>query len=148
MTRWVWLPLAASLTLAGGSHADEALAKLEIVTATGAHRYKVEIADDEASRERGLMYRRQMPADQGMLFEFPRREPVAFWMKNTYLSLDMAFIDADGTVRRVVQRATPQSEALIPSGAPVVAVLELNAGQAAAIGLKAGDKVKFPFFER
>jgi uncharacterized membrane protein (UPF0127 family) len=120
---------------------------LDIVTASGSHHYDVEIAADEPTRERGLMERRTMAASHGMLFEFPAREPVTFWMKDTYLSLDMVFIDADGTVRRVVERATPLSEALIPSEVPVTGVLELNAGQAAAIKLKPGDKVEFPFFQ-
>ncbi len=136
----------AWLALTAGARADGGLHSLDIVTSTGAHHYEVEVADTEASREHGLMDRREMPANHGMLFEFPNREPVTFWMKNTYLSLDMIFIDADGAVRRVEQRATPMSEALIPSQAPVVAVLELNAGQAAAIRLKPGDKVRFPFF--
>ena len=121
---------------------------LEIHTASGAHRYGVEVADTYAAREHGLMDRHEMAADHGMLFEFPQRAPVTFWMKNTYLSLDMAFIDADGTVRRVVSHAPPLSEDLIASEVPVTGVLELNAGQADAIGLKAGDKVKFPFFHR
>jgi uncharacterized protein len=136
----------AWLALAVGARAESGVSPLEIVTSTGAHRYEVEVADNEPERERGLMDRREMAANHGMRFEFPNREPVTFWMKNTYLSLDMIFIDADGTVRRVEQRATPLSEALIPSRAPVVAVLELNAGQAAAIHLKPGDKVRFPFF--
>jgi uncharacterized membrane protein (UPF0127 family) len=121
-------------------------ATLEIDTASGPHRYDVEIADDEASREHGLMDRRKMAADHGMLFEFPGRQPVTFWMKDTYLPLDMLFIDSDGSVRRVALHATPMSEDLIPSGAPVTGVLELNAGQADAIGVAVGDKVKFPFF--
>ena len=128
--------------LAFAAQAEE----LDIVTTTGVHRYQVEIAADEATRERGLMERREMAADHGMLFEFPERAPVTFWMKDTYLSLDMIFIDRDGTVRRVFERATPQSESLIPSRTPVVAVLELNAGQAAEIQVKPGDKVKFAFF--
>jgi hypothetical protein len=136
----------AWLAFAPGARADGALQRLDIVTSTGAHAYEVEVVDDEASREHGLMDRREMPANHGMLFEFPDREPVTFWMKDTYLSLDMIFIDSDGSVRRIEQRATPMSEALIPSRAPVVAVLELNAGQAAAIRLKPGDKVRFPFF--
>ena len=92
------------------------------------------------------MDRRTMAADHGMLFEFPAREPVTFWMKDTYLSLDMVFIDSDGTVRRIAEAARPMSETLIPSIEPVTGVLELNAGQAAAIKLKPGDKVVFPFF--
>jgi uncharacterized membrane protein (UPF0127 family) len=130
--------------LVPGACADEGL---DVVTKSGAHHYSVEIAADEPTRERGLMYRRQMPEDHGMLFEFERREPVFFWMKNTYLPLDMLFIDRDGTVASVFADATPMSEAMIPSGAPVVAVLELNAGQAKAIGVKPGDKVKAAFFK-
>ena len=137
---------AAALLFAAGARAQDAT--LEIDTASGAHRYHVEIAADEASREHGLMDRHAMAADHGMLFEFPERAPVTFWMKNTYISLDMLFIDADGTLRRVASRAEPLSETLIPSGGPVTGVLELNAGQAAAIGAKPGDKVKFPFFHK
>ena len=87
-----------------------------------------------------------MAVDHGMLFEFPVREPVNFWMKDTYLSLDLVFIDSDGTVRHIAEAARPMSETLIPSVEPVTGVLELNAGQAAAISLKPGDKVIFPFF--
>lgn len=137
------LALAAWLFLGSAGLADEGL---DIVTATGSHHYDVEIADSEAARERGLMDRHEMAAGHGMLFEFPRRAPVSFWMKNTYLPLDMIFIDQGGVVRNVVENAKPLSEALIPSRLPVVAVLELNAGQAKAIDLRPGDKVKAAFF--
>lgn len=136
--------VAAALAVGAGA---ASAADLEIVTATGPHRYQVEIAANEAAREHGLMDRRHMAPDHGMLFEFPTRAPVSFWMKNTYLPLDMIFIDSDGTVRRVYENARPLSEALIPSEAPVTGVLELNAGQAARIKLGPGDKVKFPFFK-
>ena len=129
-----------------GARADGAVQPLDIITSTGVHHYQVEVAGDNASRERGLMYRRQMAANHGMLFEFPTRAPVTFWMKNTYLPLDMVFIGADGTVRGVYEHAKPLSEKLISSGVPVVAVLELNADQAFDIRLKPGDKVRFPFF--
>jgi uncharacterized membrane protein (UPF0127 family) len=138
------LVAAAALAFVNAARAEDA--NLDIVTATGRHAYSVEIVADEASRERGLMDRRKMATHHGMLFEFPTRAPVTFWMKDTYLSLDMIFIDADGVVKHIVERATPMSEALIPSQAPVTGVLELNAGQAAAIGLKDGDKVQAPFF--
>ena len=134
---------AVVFALARSAAADESI---DVVTKTGAHHYSVEIAADEPTRERGLMYRHQMPAEHGMLFEFEQREPVFFWMKNTYLPLDMLFIDRDGTVSSVFTNATPLSEAMIPSGAPIVAVLELNAGQAKMIGVKPGDKVKASFF--
>ena len=138
--------LAAFLALIGGPGSSASAEGLDVVTATGSHHYDVEIANDDKSRERGLMLRDKMAPDHGMLFEFPSRTPVTFWMKDTLLSLDMAFIDIDVTVRRVVEGARPMSETLIPSGEPVTGVLELNAGQAAAIHLKPGDKVKFPFF--
>ncbi|HXT06876.1 MAG TPA: DUF192 domain-containing protein [Roseiarcus sp.] len=143
--RNVALALVASV-LAFSARADAKLAPLDIVTSTGTHRYEVEIANDNASRERGLMYRHEMPANHGMLFEFPTRAPVTFWMKNTYLPLDMVFIDADGTVRGVYEHAAPLSKKLISSDVAVVAVLELNADQAFDIHLKPGDKVRFPFF--
>ena len=120
---------------------------LEIVTSTGRHPFQIEIANNDATRERGLMDRRYMAADHGMLFEFDREAPVAFWMKNTYISLDMIFIAPSGVVTHIVADAEPLSERVIPSGGPCVAVLELNGGTAASIGLKVGDKVHHPFFK-
>ncbi|MGO9774504.1 MAG: DUF192 domain-containing protein [Roseiarcus sp.] len=123
------------------------LDSLTIATASGVHSFQVEIAADDAAREKGLMYRRFMPADRGMLFEFEREAPVAFWMKNTYIPLDMIFIARDGSVTRIAADAQPLSEAIVPSGGPCVAVLELNGGVAARIGLKVGDTVRHPFFK-
>ncbi len=137
---------ATILFLLGAPCLSATIEGLDVVTATGPHHYQVEIANDEATRERGLMMRENMAPDHGMLFEFPSREPVTFWMKDTLLPLDLLFIDIDGTVRRVVEGAKPMSETLIPSGVPVTGVLELNAGQAATMQLKPGDKVEFPFF--
>ena len=125
----------------------DGLEALQIVTATGTHDFQVEIARDDASRARGLMDRRFMPADHGMLFEFDREAPVAFWMKNTYIPLDMIFISRAGIVTNIVANAEPLSERAIPSGPPCVAVLELNGGAAARIGLKVGDRVRHPFFK-
>ena len=120
---------------------------LSLLTANGAHPFQVEIAADEASREKGLMNRRYMPADRGMLFEFEREAPVAFWMKNTYIPLDMIFIGRNGAITHIAANAEPLSEAVIPSGGPCVAVLEVNGGVAAKIGLRVGDKVRHPFFK-
>jgi uncharacterized membrane protein (UPF0127 family) len=139
---------AAFFILIGRLGAGATISGLDVVTATGAHHYEVEIADDETTRERGLMYREKMAPNHGMLFEFPSRNPVTFWMKDTFLPLDMAFIDSDGAVKKVVEGAKPFSESLISSDVPVTGVLELNAGQAAAIQLKPGDRVEFPFFRR
>jgi uncharacterized membrane protein (UPF0127 family) len=129
------------------ARAGETVEPLDIVTSTGAHHYEVEIADNDASRELGLMNRHQMAANHGMLFEFPALAPVTFWMKNTYLPLDMVFIGADGAVVGVYEHATPLSEKLISSEVPVAAVLELNADQALDIHLKPGDKVRYRFFK-
>jgi uncharacterized protein len=138
----VFLAASASVAAQGGE-----LDSLEIVTATGRHVFQVEIANNDATREHGLMDRRYMAADHGMLFEFDREAPVSFWMKNTYIPLDMIFIAPSGVVTNIAANAEPLSERVIPSGGPCVAVLELNGGTAASIGLKVGDKVRHPFFK-
>lgn len=125
----------------------EGLETLRIVTASGTHTFQVEIAADAATRELGLMNRRFMPSGQGMLFEFDRDGPVSFWMKNTYIPLDMIFISRSGIVTKIVANAEPLSERVIPSGPPCAAVLELNGGMAAAIGLAPGDEVRHAFFK-
>jgi uncharacterized membrane protein (UPF0127 family) len=114
---------------------------LTIVTDAGKTEFKVEIADTDASREEGLMFRSSLPPDAGMLFDFKVTDQVAFWMKNTFVPLDMVFIRADGTVARIAADTTPLSEKTVPSEQPVRFVLEVNAGTAKRIGLKVGDKV-------
>lgn len=121
---------------------------LTVVTSSGRHVFQVEVARTPDERARGLMFRRFMPQDRGMLFDFERSEPVAMWMQNTYIPLDIVFIRADGTVARVHEGAEPLSTRTIPSGEPVLSVLELNAGVAQRIALKAGDKVEHPLFRR
>jgi uncharacterized membrane protein (UPF0127 family) len=124
------------------------LEPLTIVTASGRHAFQVEVMRTPEQRARGLMHRQFMPADRGMLFDFKQVEPVAMWMQNTYISLDMLFIRADGTVARIAERAEPLSTRTIPSGEPVLSVLELNAGIAEKLGIKPGDKVEHPLFKR
>jgi uncharacterized membrane protein (UPF0127 family) len=125
----------------------QALEPLTIVTASGEHPFQVEIAKTVDERAKGLMFRRYMPADRGMLFEFEANEPVGFWMKNTYISLDMVFIAPNGAVTRIAENAEPLSETVIPSGGPCVGVLEINAGIAAKIGLAVGDRIRAAFFK-
>jgi uncharacterized protein len=114
---------------------------ITIDTDHGSQTFQVEIAADDASRERGLMFRKTMQPDHGMLFDFKIDEGVAFWMKNTILPLDMVFIRSDGTISSIAPDATPYSTQEIPSAEPVRAVLELNAGRAAALGIAPGDVV-------
>jgi uncharacterized membrane protein (UPF0127 family) len=121
-----------------------AQAEVRAVTATGTHRFKVWIAADDASRTRGLMFIRELAPDRGMLFVFEFPQEAAFWMKDTYLALDLVFIDAAGVVRNIAPDARPFSLAPIESDGPVIAVLELNAGTARRIGLAPGDRIHLP----
>jgi hypothetical protein len=120
----------------------------ELVVRSGeeAHRFRVELARTPDERSRGLMFRRQMDADAGMLFDFGRTGRQAMWMKNTYIPLDMLFIRADGTIHRIAERTVPHSETVIPSGGRVRAVLELNGGTSERLGIRPGDVVEHEMF--
>ena len=120
--------------------------ELTVLTAKGRHEFQVWIADTDQNRAQGLMFIKELPANQGMLFLFDRPQFAAFWMKNTYLSLDIVFIAPDGVVVNVVQDTIPLSLRSIESVAPVKGVLELVAGTAARIGLAAGDRIAHPAF--
>lgn len=126
-------------------HAGEltfATARLAITTAEGAeHPFTVELALTPEQRARGLMFREEMAADEGMLFLFDREAPRSFWMKNTYLPLDILFIAADGRIVSIASDTVPLTETPIPSGVPALGVLELNAGTAARLGISPGDRV-------
>ncbi|WP_062014424.1 DUF192 domain-containing protein [Aureimonas sp. AU4] len=113
-----------------------------LTTATGEHAIEVEIADTDASRETGLMNRSSMPANHGMLFDFKQTRPVAMWMKNTIIPLDMLFLDERGRIVNIATNAKPYSLDVIPSSGPVRYVLELNGGAAARYGAKAGDRLR------
>jgi uncharacterized membrane protein (UPF0127 family) len=120
---------------------------LEVVTSAGRTvRFKVEVVDTPASRELGLMFRRRLAQDAGMLFDFKSSQDVAFWMKNTFIPLDIVFIRPDGTVANIARKAKPFDETPLPSDGPVLGVLEINGGEAARIGLKAGDLVRHRIF--
>ncbi|MEG9526123.1 MAG: DUF192 domain-containing protein [Hyphomicrobiales bacterium] len=140
-------PVPAVLAQAPARATAAAGEPLTIVTKAGPKRFNVEVMRDDAGRSRGLMFRRHMAADHGMLFDFEREEPVTMWMKNTYLPLDMVFIRPDGTISRIAADTEPLSTAIIPSGSPVSAVLELNAGTAAKLGIQPGDRIEHPLFK-
>lgn len=129
--------------------ATTARAIVTVRTAGGAtHRFDVELARTKLEQERGLMFRTNIPANGGMLFApypaegAPPRE-ASFWMHNTPSSLDILFVRPDGTIARIVANATPYSSTRILSGEPVNAVLEINAGRAAQLGIAAGDKLSW-----
>ncbi|HRJ70239.1 MAG TPA: DUF192 domain-containing protein [Beijerinckiaceae bacterium] len=124
----------------------QGMEELSITTARDSHRFLVEVMRTDAERAKGLMFRQSMPHDHGMLFDFKMDAPVAMWMKNTYIPLDMLFITADGTIARIERRTEPHSERTIASGGPVRAVLELNGGTAERLNLKPGDRVKHAMF--
>lgn len=127
----------------------QAFEPLSVVSREGQrHVFEVEVARDDRDRAQGLMFRRSMPANRGMLFDFAKVEPVSMWMQNTYISLDMLFIRPNGTIARIATNAEPLSTRTIPSGEPVLAVLELNAGTAVRLGIKPGDRVEHPLFKR
>lgn len=134
----LWLSAAATA---------QGVEPLRIESASGSHAFSVEVMRSDAERAKGLMYRRYLPPDRGMLFDFMVSEPVAMWMQNTYIPLDMLFIRKDGTIARIAERTEPLSTRTIPSGEPVLAVLELNGGTTEALGIKAGDKVVHPLFK-
>ena len=126
--------------------AGRALEPLSIVTGSGEHKFLVEIADDDAERARGLMYRPPLEADRGMLFQFPAATEQSFWMKNTPCSLDIIYIDPHGRIVSIASHATPYSETPLPSNGAANGVLELRAGRADEIGAKPGDQVRHSFF--
>ena len=121
---------------------------LTIVGRSGRHAFQVELARNDAERAQGLMFRRNLAADRGMLFDFGRVQPISMWMQNTYVPLDMVFIRPDGTIARIAENAEPLSTRAISSGEPVLAVLEVIGGTASRLGLKPGDRVEHPLFKR
>ena len=143
-----------ALGLVGCAYAAEILgpqatlpqAPLIIESSKGPARFTVEMATGWVQQERGLMFRKSLAPNAGMLFDFGSESEQAFWMKNTLIPLDMLFIKKDGTIARIAVNAKPLSEDPSPSYEPVRAVLEIAGGRAGELGLKAGDKVRSAIF--
>jgi uncharacterized membrane protein (UPF0127 family) len=148
----VWLRrVAVLLILLAPAHAPGADLEFETVpltidSTTGKLEFEVELAATAEQRRQGLMFRDSLEDDHGMLFDFGRTGPVTMWMRNTYIPLDMLFIDADGQIRRIVEHTQPLSDAVIGSGGPVRAVLELRGGVSDELGIEPGDRVIHPTF--
>lgn len=141
------LLLVLVLALPAAASAGQAMEPLSIVTTGGTFNFRVEIADTDASRARGLMYRKSLPGDQGMLFAFNEVAMQSFWMKNTLIPLDILFVERSGRIAKIHANARPHVLAPIGSGRPVWAVLELNGGLTALLGIRAGDRVRHRIFE-
>jgi uncharacterized membrane protein (UPF0127 family) len=121
---------------------------LVVKTAGGDVSFNVEVAVKQADKEIGLMYRKSMAKDHGMLFEMSKEpEPVSFWMKNTYISLDMLFVARDGRIVNIHHKAIPEDVTPLPSREPVTGVVEINGGLADELGIKIGDKVVHAYFK-
>ncbi len=126
---------------AGGTPQTLPQETVQVVTRKGPVTFHVMVAQTEAQREMGLMFRRDMAADQGMIFDFPDVAQRAFWMRNTLLPLDILFIDPDGRILNIAAQAVPMDETPLPSDGPARTVLEINGGLAAKLGIRPGDQV-------
>jgi uncharacterized membrane protein (UPF0127 family) len=145
-----WMAAIAALALcalAGAGAQAASVQPLEIVTKNGVHVFSVELATTDKERETGLMYRKELPDGKGMLFDFSPEQQISMWMKNTYISLDMIFIRADGRILRIAEHTEPQSLNIISSGGLAKGVLEVIAGTAQKYGIAPGDRVAHPLFK-
>jgi uncharacterized membrane protein (UPF0127 family) len=130
----------------GATNSASSLASipLSITTSSGVqHKFKVEVARTGEEQQRGLMFRESLPPFGGMLFPYTTPQPVSFWMKNTVIPLDMIFIRQDRTIARIAAETTPYSLDQVSSGEPIVAVLEIAGGRAAALDINEGDSVRW-----
>lgn len=116
--------------------------RLVLHTAKGDFPFSVEMADTDATRARGLMFRQSLGADAGMLFDYHAEQVANFWMQNTFIPLDMVFVGADGLVKTIHVNARPMDTTTISSEVPVRFVLEIPGGRSVEIGLKAGDRME------
>ena len=149
LLRFLLLPLLPVVVLTGSALAQLQqfpAAPLTIETAGGPHKFTVEVATTPAQMEQGLMFRKSLAPDAGMVFDFKTPSMAMMWMKNTLIPLDMLFVDARGRIVNIHERAVPGSLETIGAAAPVRAVVELNGGTAARLGIRPGDRVLFPIF--
>ena len=144
---WIAIAVASALFIFTGVEARSAsIQPLEIVTKTGVQVFAVEMATTEEEKTTGLMYRKELADGKGMLFDFSPEQEVSMWMKNTYISLDMIFIRADGRILRIAENTEPLSTKIIPSRGLAKGVLEVIAGTAQKYGIAPGDRVAHPLF--
>jgi uncharacterized protein len=138
--------LACTVTAVAAQDAAR-IEPLSIVTSNSATLFAAEVADNDDLRGRGLMFRHVLPADRAMLFDFEKPRPAAMWMKNTYISLDMLFVRADGTIAAIAENTEPLSTQTISVEEPVLGVVELAAGTVKRLGIRRNDKVYHQVFK-
>ena len=143
---WLAAILVVVLAVASAPVGAASFQPLEIVTKNGVQVFSVEIATTEEEKQTGLMYRKELADGKGMLFDFNPEQEVSMWMKNTYVSLDMIFIRADGRILRIAENTEPMSTKIISSGGLAKGVLEVVAGTAQKYGIQPGDRVAHPLF--
>lgn len=148
MMRWrlSFIALLVVVLLRPAQLAGATIETLEVASKSGVHAFSVEVVDNDEERQKGLMFRKELPEGKGMLFDFKTEAPVSFWMKNTYVSLDMIFIRGDGRIVSIAENTEPMSERMIPSAGPVRGVLEVVAGTARKLGIRPGDRVAHRIF--
>jgi uncharacterized membrane protein (UPF0127 family) len=123
------------------------LTPLSIQTAKGKVEFQVEVADDDRERSIGLMHRSELALNRGMLFDFKKPREVSFWMRNTFIPLDMLFIAKDGTIQAIAENTIPHNDKGVgPGPVMILGVLELQGGASAKLGIKPGDKVSHAIF--
>ena len=140
----ILLCLCIDVAVAGGDTQFRISTLSIVTTAGGIISFQVEVAETEAQRRRGLMFRRELPAGHGMLLRYDQPRVVTIWMKNTFVALDILFIDEQERIAGIAADAQPESERLMISAMPVRAVLEIPAGQAKALGIRTGNQVILP----
>lgn len=141
-------PGAGSVVAAESALAGPRLETVEIATSRGRARFQVEIAATRAEQARGLMFRKSLAPDRGMLFVYRRPQPAAYWMKNTLIPLDIIFIQPDGRILSIARNARPHDETPLSSGGLVLGVLEIAGGRAAQLGVLPGDRVAHRIFPK
>src|SRR5262245_40423271 len=148
MTRWrfSFVVLLLVVLLRPAQLAGATIETLEVISKSGVHAFSVEVVANDEERQKGLMFRKELPEGTGMLFDFKVDAPVSFWMKNTYVSLDMIFIRGDGRIASIAENTEPLSERMVPSAGPVRGVLEVVAGTARKLGIRPGDRVAHRIF--
>lgn len=136
----ILLALLLSLSIAACSQSND---QLKIITQTGPVAFSVELVDTPELRSKGLMFRQDLPENTGMIFDFLEEREVSFWMKNTFIPLDLIFIDATGRIVNIHENARPHDETGIPSGQPVQFVFEIGGGQSDLLGIQVGDQIEY-----